>query len=67
VDVLGHHHVAQYRHSIPSTDGFERGLELIRGPMVAQVGETLVAAEREKVEIAGLLVTMESARHDGSD
>src|SRR5260370_40045370 len=65
MDMLGHHHVAQHRHAISSTDDFQSGLEQIRGLRVAQVWKTLAATEGEKVKIARLLVTVESAGHDG--
>jgi hypothetical protein len=65
VHVLGHDNIPQHRETIPLADCFECRLEQAGGLGLLQVREAMVAAEGEEVQVAALLVTMESARHGG--
>ena len=62
--MLRHDNISQHGKTISPADGFEGRLEQARGLGALQVRKPMMTAKREEVEVAALLITMESARHD---
>jgi hypothetical protein len=64
MDVLGHEDVRKDRELVGATGSFENLLEDVFGFGVFEVGGSVVTTEGDEVELAGVLATFETERHD---
>jgi hypothetical protein len=63
VDVLGHEDVAEDREVVADVEGFDHVLDDLFGFCGGEIREAVVTAERDEVEIAFVLETLEAEGH----
>ena len=63
VDVLGHEDVAEDREVVAEAEGFDHVLDDLFGFWGGEVGEAVVTAEGDEVEVAFVLETLEADGH----
>jgi len=63
VHVLGHHHVSYDVKSVPATDPLEIVNEEVSGTRRRQKLRAMVAGKSDVMQLASLLITLQSPRH----
>ena len=63
MDVLGHKDVAEDREVVAGAEGFEHVLDDVFGFWGGEIGEAVVTAECDEVEVAFVLETLEAEGH----
>src|SRR5271163_3580970 len=59
-----HHHISDYHEAVALASLIEHGEEAVAAPCGPQKRKAAIAGARDKVQVAGAVVTMQAARHD---
>jgi hypothetical protein len=63
--VLGHDYVSDQPAAIPAAHGFKRLHKYVTRLRVGEEWFSVIAGERYKMELAGLLIALQSPGHEG--
>ena len=63
-DILGHDHITDNIESIPSSHSFEGNDKLVASPFGSEQNMAMIAAERNEMQFASLLITLQSPGHE---